>query len=58
VTGPRPITGWSLHAQQVAWFEAWLRAVRSHKGTSAAIAQAELLRLGVEVRATRTQVQA
>lgn len=53
----RPIAGWSPHAQQVAWFEAWLRAVRSNSPEAAALAQAELRRLGVEVRPITAQAR-
>jgi hypothetical protein len=49
MTTPRHIPGWSIHAQQVAWFQAWLRAVRSGDARLAALAAAELGVLGVGV---------
>ena len=45
---PHP-PGWSDHAATVAWFEAWLRAVRSGVPGSADIAAAQLRLLGVVV---------
>lgn len=53
----RPIAGWPPHAQQVAWFEAWLRAVRSANPAAVALAQAELRRLGVKVSAVSREVR-
>lgn len=49
-----PIPALSLHAEQVAWFEAWLRAARSGVPGSADVAVAELRRLGVEVATVAT----
>lgn len=47
----RPLPGCSTHAQRVAWFQAWLRAVHSGDARLVALATAELRRLGVEARA-------
>lgn len=43
------IPGWSLHAQAVARFEAWLRATNAGDTRLAALAANELRALGVVV---------
>lgn len=53
MSAARP-AGWSQHATTVAWFEAWLRALRSGVPGSADVAVAELRRLGVEVAMVAT----
>lgn len=53
----RDIAGWSIHAQQIAWFEAWLRAVRTGDARPTALATAELRAIDVVVAAVAMEVR-
>jgi hypothetical protein len=44
------IAGWSADAQATAWFQAWLRAIRSGDVRLATLAATELRGHGVDVR--------
>jgi hypothetical protein len=52
---PRPSP--ADHGRAVAWFQAWCRARRSGDARLLELAQAELRRLGVEVRAVPGEVR-
>jgi hypothetical protein len=50
VSTPNNIPGWPRDEQAVAWLRACLRAVRAGNTQMVELAQAELRRLGVDVR--------
>lgn len=51
MTAARDLPAWPRDEQAVAWLRSWLRGQRSGHARLAALATAELRRLGVEVRA-------